>query len=44
MIKELFAVGDTNWSVFELIRESLQVLEQGKGVSGDIRHFSNPFA
>jgi DNA repair protein RecO (recombination protein O) len=31
MIKELFAVGDTNLSVFELIRESLQVLEQGKG-------------
>jgi DNA repair protein RecO (recombination protein O) len=31
MIKELFAIGDTNSLVFELIRESLQVLEQGKG-------------
>jgi DNA repair protein RecO (recombination protein O) len=31
MIKELFPVGDSNWSVFELIRESLQILEQGKG-------------
>lgn len=31
MIKELFAVGDTNLSVFELVRESLKVLEQGKG-------------
>jgi DNA repair protein RecO (recombination protein O) len=31
MIKELFAVGDTNLSVFELMRESLRVLEQGKG-------------
>ncbi len=31
MIKELFAVGDINLSVFELIRESLHVLEQGKG-------------
>jgi DNA repair protein RecO (recombination protein O) len=31
MVKELFAVGDINLSVFELIRESLHVLEQGKG-------------
>jgi DNA repair protein RecO (recombination protein O) len=31
MIKELFAVGDINLSAFELIRESLHVLEQGKG-------------
>jgi DNA repair protein RecO (recombination protein O) len=31
MIKELFPVGDSNVSVFELIRESLQVLEQDKG-------------
>lgn len=30
MIKELFAIGDTNGSVFELIRESLQALDQGK--------------
>ena len=31
MIKELFAIGDTNRPVFELIRESLQALDQGKG-------------
>ncbi|MBI4767092.1 MAG: DNA repair protein RecO [Deltaproteobacteria bacterium] len=31
MIKELFAIGDTNESVFELIKESLQALDQGKG-------------
>ena len=31
MIKELFAIGDTNLSVFELIKESLQALDQGKG-------------
>lgn len=31
MIKELFAVGDQNPLVFELIRESLQVLNQEKG-------------
>jgi DNA repair protein RecO (recombination protein O) len=29
MIKELFAIGDTNLSAFELVRESLHVLEQG---------------
>ena len=37
MIKELFAVGDPNPSVFELIRESLQALEQEKG-DQDIFH------
>jgi DNA repair protein RecO (recombination protein O) len=31
MIKELFAVGDANPMVFELIRESLQGLDQEKG-------------
>lgn len=31
MIQELFAVGDANQAVFELIRESLLVLEQQKG-------------
>ncbi len=31
MIKELFALGDQNPLVFELIRESLRVLDQGKG-------------
>jgi DNA repair protein RecO (recombination protein O) len=31
MIKELFAIGDANGSVFELIKESLQALDQGKG-------------
>lgn len=31
MIKELFAVGDQNPLVFELIRESLQVLDREKG-------------
>jgi DNA repair protein RecO (recombination protein O) len=31
MIQELFPLGDTNLSVFELIRESLHVLEEGKG-------------
>ena len=31
MVKELFAVGDINGSVFELIKESLLALDQGKG-------------
>jgi DNA repair protein RecO (recombination protein O) len=31
MIKELFAVGDSNPAVFELIRESLLAMDQGKG-------------
>ncbi|MFH0787616.1 MAG: DNA repair protein RecO [Pseudomonadota bacterium] len=31
MIKELFAIGDSNPAVFELIKESLRVLEQEKG-------------
>jgi DNA repair protein RecO (recombination protein O) len=31
MIKELFAVGDSNAAVFELLTESLQVLDQERG-------------